>query len=377
MSSTFKRLLVVDDDANILRLIKKIFENVYDLRISKSPNEALKMIEEGFKPGVILSDQIMPHMNGAEFLNIAIQHVPSAVKVVLTGHTETSDIIQCVNEARAHLYLTKPFKQIELVQAVKIAFEHHKSVHQNMNAGALTQGLATKQNELQRTIDNLKGGLKNMADQMVVSYQIIAKTHDRLSYVAHSDYVTALVMEMLKHIEVRSDLIKKLISAAKIHNAYRSCIPEHLSIKKPMDISDTHELELWLHGFRAFMESLKATGLLESKVEIIENLFENRIGTGMPNQKEDKAFNLSSQILAVANKYVMDVYGIVPSDYEYTERKGPWEQTESETLERHEAALQDMEDKKLWYEEKVRKGLLKALESNEAFTPKKETLRIE
>jgi|GEM_PF-6994241 len=377
MSSTFKRLLVVDDDPSILRLIKKIFEHTYDLRVSKSPNDALKHIEEGFRPGVILSDQIMPHMSGAEFLNIAVQQVPSAVKVILTGHTETSEIIQCVNEARAHLYLTKPFETIQLVQAVKIAFEHHRSVHENMNKDAMASGFAAKNAEQQKTIESLKTGLKNIKDQILTSYNYLSKSNERLSYVPHTDYVIAMVSEMLQYIELRSDLAKRVLGAAKIHNAYRSCIPEHIAINKPMNISDKLELEIWLEGFNNFIKSLRATGLLDNTTVLIENLFENRIGTGMPNQRAEGQFHIDSQILSIANRYAMEVYGILPSDYEHTNRQGPWEQTEAETAERHQAAIESLKDRSKWYDSKVIDGFLKIFESNELLKPRTDTLRIE
>jgi response regulator RpfG family c-di-GMP phosphodiesterase len=376
MSSTYKRLLIVDDDANILRLLKKIFEKSYDLRISKSPSDGLKIIEEGFKPGVVLSDQIMPHMSGAEFLNVASRYVPTAVKIIMTGHTETAEIIQCVNEAKAHMYMVKPFNTIDMVQAVKLCFEHHKSIHINSSVSAYTQEMQGKQVAQSKTIADLKSKISGMRDDFVASFRVLSESQDRLSYIDQTPFVSDLVTEILNHIEFKSEVSNRIINAAKIHNAYRCLMPEHIAIKRPMMITDANQLDIWIKCFQLFVDSLRKTGLLDSTSLLLETMFENNIGTGMPNQINSSKFHSDSQVLAIAVRYTMDVYGLLPDDYEQTDREAPWEQTEGETQQRHIEAIKAIDTHRKWYSEKVIEAFSKAVEK-EAFQPRKETLRIE
>ena len=72
-------ILFVDDEPNILKTLKRLFlDQDYDLHTANSGQEALDLIDTGIHPTVIVSDQRMPEMSGAEFLAKAKKKAPDS-----------------------------------------------------------------------------------------------------------------------------------------------------------------------------------------------------------------------------------------------------------------------------------------------------------
>lgn len=95
MTSQPNKVLIVDDDKFLLDMYALKFEkSAYDVTVILSPKEALEKIKEGFTPDVVVTDIIMPGMDGFEFL-AALQEenlVPNAKKVILSNKGEQEDI---------------------------------------------------------------------------------------------------------------------------------------------------------------------------------------------------------------------------------------------------------------------------------------------
>ncbi len=110
-------ILVVDDDANVLRAITRDIKTRYrkDYRVlsTDSANEALQTAEDLKKKGetiaLFLSDQRMPEMLGVEFLEKAIPFFPHAKRVLLTAYSDTDAAIKAINDVQLDYYLMKPW----------------------------------------------------------------------------------------------------------------------------------------------------------------------------------------------------------------------------------------------------------------------------
>jgi signal transduction histidine kinase len=130
-SHSKRRILVVDDEALLLEMLTDLLQPYYEVRTARSGDEALQMMRLGFQPEVILADQRMPQMSGAEFLAKSAELVPKAVHVVLTGYTDVSDIVESINLGHVYLFLTKPWNDDGLLTALQNAFKQHDLVTQN------------------------------------------------------------------------------------------------------------------------------------------------------------------------------------------------------------------------------------------------------
>ncbi|WP_216328378.1 response regulator [Deinococcus aestuarii] len=113
------RILVVDDDAAILKLISVILTRAgHEVRTSRHPVEALDLLKV-FTPELVISDVVMPYMTGLEFLEQVRTHAQlSALPfVLLSSHAERGDVRRGMNLG-ADDYLPKPFTPQDLTTAV-------------------------------------------------------------------------------------------------------------------------------------------------------------------------------------------------------------------------------------------------------------------
>ncbi|MDL2344737.1 response regulator [Deinococcus sp. MIMF12] len=113
------RILVVDDDAAILKLVSVILSRAgHEVRTSSHPVEALDLLKV-FTPDLVISDVVMPYMTGLEFLEQVRSHEKlSAVPfMLLSSHAERGDVRRGMNLG-ADDYVPKPFTPQDLTTAV-------------------------------------------------------------------------------------------------------------------------------------------------------------------------------------------------------------------------------------------------------------------
>jgi thioredoxin reductase (NADPH) len=110
-------ILTVDDDPGVSRSVARDLRRRYagDYRIvrAESGEQALAALREmklrGDQVAVLLADYRMPHMNGIEFLEQAMDLYPTARRVLLTAYADTNAAIEAINEVDLDYYLLKPW----------------------------------------------------------------------------------------------------------------------------------------------------------------------------------------------------------------------------------------------------------------------------
>ncbi len=117
-----KRIIFVDDDIDILHGLKRMLRNKrneWKMAFAKSGQEALDILsKEKFE--VIVSDMIMPGMDGAQLLTQVMGNWPDMVRIVLSGHSKQNMIYKSLRSA--HQYLSKPCDHKILLSTVERAF---------------------------------------------------------------------------------------------------------------------------------------------------------------------------------------------------------------------------------------------------------------
>jgi len=121
MSDQKISILYVDDEENNLVSFKATFRLKYKVYTALSGQEALKILEE-HTIHVIITDQRMPNMTGVEFLEQVLDKHIDPVRILLTGYTDMSTLVEAVNKGQIFHYLTKPWKEEELEQTIERAF---------------------------------------------------------------------------------------------------------------------------------------------------------------------------------------------------------------------------------------------------------------
>ncbi|MGE5514447.1 MAG: ATP-binding protein [Bacteroidota bacterium] len=132
-------VLVVDDEPQILTAITDLLEDEFTVWTASDGDTALKILAMQ-EMSVILSDQRMPGMSGAEFLGAA-REVSDATRVLVTGYSDLDALVKAVNLGQIHAYLSKPWNPLELKVVVRTAadrwrlgrtLEHERNLLQSL-----------------------------------------------------------------------------------------------------------------------------------------------------------------------------------------------------------------------------------------------------
>jgi len=125
------RILLVDDEVNVLAsLSRALFDEPYEVVTADSAEKALEIMKSrSFK--VVMSDERMTGMQGAEFLARVRELYPHTVRILLTGHATLDAALRAVNLGEIYRFFTKPWNDIEIKAAVRSAMEKYDLEDEN------------------------------------------------------------------------------------------------------------------------------------------------------------------------------------------------------------------------------------------------------
>jgi len=147
-------VLFVDDEENILRsLVRLTMDENYTVVTADSGQQGLQLLGSIKEIALIVSDQRMPGMNGAEFLEKSRELAPDSIRMLLTGYSEISAAIDSINKGGASRYLSKPWNDDELLQTLRSAVETWRLGRENRRLQAVVQA---QNEELKQWNENLK-----------------------------------------------------------------------------------------------------------------------------------------------------------------------------------------------------------------------------
>lgn len=122
-TSALPKLLIVDDEEEIRTALSRHFRYLgYDIATASNGSEALNILAEQ-KVGVIVSDIVMPVMNGVDLLRVVRKDYPMVRVIMITGYVTQENVLACMRHD-AETCIFKPWSDMsEIEQAVKTAFE--------------------------------------------------------------------------------------------------------------------------------------------------------------------------------------------------------------------------------------------------------------
>lgn len=138
-------VLVVDDEVRSQEALERVLEDDFTVLRAANADEAAAHLENEMVHA-ILCDQRMPGRQGVEFLREVRERWPDPVRMILSGYTDSEDIIAGVNEAGIYHYITKPWEPDELLSIVRGAVGLYRLQQENQSASL----------ELKRSTDLLK-----------------------------------------------------------------------------------------------------------------------------------------------------------------------------------------------------------------------------
>lgn len=129
MGCAQEKILIVDDDPNLLSGLCRQFRKRYDMACAETAEAALDRLAAGECFAVVVSDMRMPGMDGIAFLSELARRHPAAVRIMLTGNADQSTAIEAVNRGEVFRFLSKPCPPEELAAALDAALERHRLEH--------------------------------------------------------------------------------------------------------------------------------------------------------------------------------------------------------------------------------------------------------
>ena len=122
------RILVVDDDANLLRSFKRILAKHFEPVVADSGDSALDILAGGQNFDIVISDYRMAGMDGVQFLSRVRVMAPDTVRMLLTGYADLDVAIRAVNEGNIFRLLTKPCDGKDMAKALSDAMRFRKAM---------------------------------------------------------------------------------------------------------------------------------------------------------------------------------------------------------------------------------------------------------
>ena len=159
-ASALPTILVVDDEMGSQDAIRRTLDEDFNVLTAGSAVEARALMELQL-PVVILCDQRMPGMSGVSFLKEVRERWPEVVRIIISGYTDSEDIIAGINDAGIYQYLMKPWMPDHLLDCVRGAAEsrrlqndmHRLDIELRSSTSVLRQRKTEKQNRVRAVFD--------------------------------------------------------------------------------------------------------------------------------------------------------------------------------------------------------------------------------
>ena len=143
------KLLFVDDDQKVTQGIRRnLAELDYEIFTADSGQQALEILSRE-QVSVVVSDEKMPGMTGAEFLSKVRDLYPDTIRIILTGQASLEATVKAINEGEVYRFLLKPCNTTELIFTIRQALKQRELVVQSNKLLELTR----RQSELLQTLE--------------------------------------------------------------------------------------------------------------------------------------------------------------------------------------------------------------------------------
>jgi putative nucleotidyltransferase with HDIG domain len=304
-----QRILVVDDEASVRGVMGALLSRTgYFVAMAGSAEEALDTLKEETDFDLVLSDVMMPGIDGLTLLDRVCEEYPDTPMVLFTA---VHDIHVATNAFRrgAIDYLLKPFERSQLENVVRRAVEH----------GRVRRQAAQYRQSLEEVVDARTARLRETMQDLERSYDITLEAMgDALDLrdaetEGHSRRVTAYTIAMAREMGLNAEELKLISRGAFLHDIGKIATPDAILLKPGrLDAGETAIMRE--HCERGY-EMIRKIPFLRDAAEIVLTHQESFDGSGYPRGLRGEEIPLGARIFAIA-----DTLDAITSDRPY--RKG-------------------------------------------------------
>ncbi|MBD3292277.1 MAG: response regulator [Armatimonadia bacterium] len=131
-------ILVIDDHANMLGMMRSLLEDEYDVETARSGVEGMEMFRSNPRD-IVVSDIRMPEMGGMEVLEQVKEQHPETEVILMTAYSDARQAVGAL-KAGAYDYIIKPFDPDEMRLTVAKALERRRLVKRTEELQAEVEG---------------------------------------------------------------------------------------------------------------------------------------------------------------------------------------------------------------------------------------------
>jgi|GEM_PF-228630 len=303
-------ILLVDDEENILRSLKRqLAELEYGIEMAPSGTQGLAVLDAR-EIAVIISDQRMPGMNGTEFLYMAKEKQPDAIRMLLTAYSDLKDTVDAINYGEINKYLSKPWDEGILKRTVVEAVERYALIKENKR---LSQELSAWNTQLEQRVQEQTRDIQRNNQELQVLHENLEKNfHNSLKAFSglielcarqksnHANMVAELSVRMAEALGVAEQEIATVRAGALLHDIGKIGISEAVLKKNSGGFTFDERKEYEQHPVRG-QAAVDPIDCLRDAGVLIRHHHEWFNGAGYPDGIGGAEIPLGARIIAVAD----------------------------------------------------------------------------
>lgn len=316
-------LMLVDDEADVINALKRVFRKEYNIVSYTSANEALTYLKT-HEIDIILSDMRMPEIDGADFLSQAKEIQPSSMRLILSGYSDMDATLKAINQASIFSFLTKPWDNEEIKLNLARAADYYLLEKKNR---ILQEELAEKNDILNDLNDELGLKFEESTDSHQASVLELHKKviEQRQLYKDLVEMLSAIIsyrtgsgsshIERIAH-QCRLVAIALKLEKSKCNQIYVSALVHELGMLGLSDSVFTHKNINELVHNQDFLQHPKIGAEILGKIQRLANLSENVLhqnenydGSGTPEHLSAEDIPIGARILRVVRDFDYMVSG--------------------------------------------------------------------
>ncbi len=314
MSEAPATLLCVDDEANILSALRRLFRpSGYRVLTATGGAEGLALLEsEQGQVNLVISDMRMPGMDGAQFLAQVRERWPGVVRLLLTGYADVESTVAAINEGQIYRYISKPWNDNEVLLTVRSALERQALEREKARLEALTARQneelkalnASLEEKVQARTQELHLAHERLKKSFFTSIQVFANLIELRggNMAGHSRRVADLARKIGAQMGLEGRVCNDIFLAGLLHDIGKIGLPDAL-LAKPYSRMAGEELGIFRKHPAKGEQALMALEELRGAARLIRSHHERFDGQGYPDGLAGLAIPQGARILALANDY--------------------------------------------------------------------------